>query len=144
MNRRTISREFFSTIAAVLVLGLSVMCAIQTALSAAYFVNERRAALTAILDGAVALTDRFAEAGYIVTRPLGDDRAQSARNGYELFNTSSGAMSVLIERTMSSTSSLSCWASRSWRTQAIFSSRLSLPLRPALYFQWAATPYSAT
>ena len=93
MNRRhTISREFFSTIAAVLVLGLSVMCAIQTALSAAYFVNERRAALTAILDGAVALTDRFAEAGYIVTRPLGDDRAQSARSGYELFNTSSGAM----------------------------------------------------
>ena len=73
-------------------LGLSVMCAIQTALSAAYFVNERRAALTAILDGAVALTDRFAEAGYIVTRPLGDDRAQSARSGYELFNTSSGAM----------------------------------------------------
>ena len=93
MNRRhTISREFFSTIAAVLVLGLSVMCAIQTALSAAYFVNERRAALTAILDGAVALTDRFAEAGYIVTEPLGDDRAQSARRGYELFNTASGAM----------------------------------------------------
>ena len=96
MNRRhTISREFFSTIAAVLVLGLSVMCAIQTALSAAYFVNERRAALTAILDGAVALTDRFAEAGYIVTRPLGDDRAQSARSGYELFNTSSGAMVIV-------------------------------------------------
>ena len=93
MNRRhTISREFFSTIAVVLVLGLSVMCAIQTALSAAYFVNERRAALTAILDGAVALTDRFAEAGYIVTEPLGDDRAQSARRGYELFNTASGAM----------------------------------------------------
>ena len=93
MNRRhTISREFFSTIAAVLVLGLSVMCAIQTALSAAYFVNERRAALTAILDGAAALTERFAEAGYIVTEPLGDDRAQSARRGYELFNTSSGAM----------------------------------------------------
>mgnify|MGYP001851527269 FL=1 len=93
MNRRhTISREFFSTIAVVLVLGLSVMCAIQTALSAAYFVNERRAALTAILDGAAALTERFAEAGYIVTEPLGDDRAQSARRGYELFNTASGAM----------------------------------------------------
>ena len=93
MNRRnTISREFFSTIAGVLVLGLSVMCAIQTALSAAYFVNERRVALTAILDGASALTDRFAEAGYIVTEPLGSDRAQNARNGYELFNTTSGAM----------------------------------------------------
>ena len=93
MNRRhTISREFFGTIAVVLVLGLSVMCAIQTALSAAYFVSERRTALTAILDGATALSERFAEAGYIVTEPLGDDRAQSARNGYELFNTSSGAM----------------------------------------------------
>ena len=33
-RRNTISREFFATIAAVLVLGLSVMCAIQTALSA--------------------------------------------------------------------------------------------------------------
>ena len=35
-RRNTISREFFSTIAAVLVLGLGFMCAIQTALSAAY------------------------------------------------------------------------------------------------------------
>ena len=43
-RRNTISREFFSTIAVVLVLGLSVMCAIQTALSAAYFVQERRTA----------------------------------------------------------------------------------------------------
>ena len=43
-RRNTISREFFATIAAVLVLGLSVMCAIQTALSAAYFIRseERR------------------------------------------------------------------------------------------------------
>ena len=31
-RRNTISREFFATIAAVLVLGLSVMCAIQAAL----------------------------------------------------------------------------------------------------------------
>ena len=44
-RRNTISREFFSTIAVVLVLGLSVMCAIQTALSAAYFVQERCTAL---------------------------------------------------------------------------------------------------
>ncbi len=41
-RRNTISREFFATIAAVLVLGLSVMCAIQTALSAAYFIGERK------------------------------------------------------------------------------------------------------
>ena len=47
-RRNTISREFFSTIAVVLVLGLSVMCAIQTALSAAYFVQERRTALNAV------------------------------------------------------------------------------------------------
>lgn len=93
MNRRnTISREFFSTIAVVLILGLSVMCAIQTALSAAYFVTERRAALTAILDGASALSERFAEGGAIVTQPLGDERAQDARSGFELFNTASGAM----------------------------------------------------
>ena len=48
-RRNTISREFFSTIAVVLVLGLSVMCAIQTALSAAYFVQERCTALNDIL-----------------------------------------------------------------------------------------------
>ena len=91
-RRNTISREFFSTIAVVLILGLSVMCAIQTALSAAYFVGERRTALTAILDGASALSQRLAEGGDIVTKPLGDDRAQEARNGFELFNTTSGAL----------------------------------------------------
>ena len=91
-RRNTISREFFSTIAVVLILGLSVMCAIQTALSAAYFVGERRTALTAILDGASALSQRLAEEGDIVTKPLGDDRAQEARNGFELFNTTSGAL----------------------------------------------------
>mgnify|MGYP003219227846 CR=1 FL=1 len=41
-RRNTISREFFATIAAVLVLGLSVMCAIQAALSAAYRCAQRR------------------------------------------------------------------------------------------------------
>ena len=91
-RRNTISREFFSTIAVVLILGLSVMCAIQTALSAAYFVNERRSALTAILDGASAMSERFAEEGNIVTQPLGDDRARDARNGFDLFNTASGAL----------------------------------------------------
>ena len=49
-RRNTFSREFFSTIAVVLVLGLSVMCAIQTALSAAYFVQERCTALNDILN----------------------------------------------------------------------------------------------
>ncbi len=92
-RRNTISSEFFSTIAVVLVLGLSVMCAIQTALSAAYFVRERRTALTAILDGATALSERFAERGSIVTRPIDDDSLrESARDGFELFDTASGAL----------------------------------------------------
>ena len=50
MKRNTISREFFSTIAGVLVLGLMLLCAIQTALSTAYFYQERRDTLTSILD----------------------------------------------------------------------------------------------
>ena len=60
-RRNTISREFFATIAAVLVLGLSVMCAIQTALSAAYFISERKSSLTDVLNGATALSERFAD-----------------------------------------------------------------------------------
>ena len=97
-RRNTISREFFSTIAVVLILGLSVMCAIQTALSAAYFVSERHAALTAILDGATALSERFAEGGDIVTQPLGDDRARDVRSGFELFNTTSGALVFVVSQ----------------------------------------------
>ena len=51
MNRRnTISRELLSTIATVLVLGLAFMCVIQTALSAAYFIGERKSSLTDVLN----------------------------------------------------------------------------------------------
>lgn len=89
-RRNTISREFFVTIAAVLVLGLSFMCAIQTALSAAYFVEERKTSLTAILDGATALCERFANEGAIVTGPLDSDAISNARGGFELFTTASG------------------------------------------------------
>ena len=92
-RRNTISREFFSTIAVVLVLGLSVMCAIQTALSAAYFVQERRTALNDILNGASQLCERFAEDGSVLTRPLDDEKAREyARSGFDLFTTSSGAV----------------------------------------------------
>ena len=92
-RRNTISREFFSTIAVVLVLGLSVMCAIQTALSAAYFVQERRTALNDILNGASKLCETFAEDGSVLTRPLDNEQArQNARNGFDLFTTSSGAV----------------------------------------------------
>ena len=92
-RRNTISREFFATIAAVLVLGLSVMCAIQTALSAAYFVQERRTALNDILNGASKLCETFAEDGSVLTRPLDNEQAkENARNGFDLFTTSSGAV----------------------------------------------------
>ena len=41
-------------------------------------------------------------------------------------------------------SALERWLSKSWRTHASRSSSLSpLPVMPALYFQWAAMPYSA-
>ena len=92
-RRNTISREFFSTIAVVLVLGLSVMCAIQTALSAAYFVQERCTALNDILNGASKLCEKFAEDGSVLTRPLDNEQArENARNGFDLFTTSSGAV----------------------------------------------------
>ena len=92
-RRNTISREFFSTSAVVLVLGLSVMCAIQTALSAAYFVQERCTALNDILNGASKLCETFAEDGSVLTRPLDNEQArENARNGFDLFTTSSGAV----------------------------------------------------
>ena len=100
MNRRnTISRELLSTIATVLILGLTFMCVIQTALSAAYFVSERHASLNAVLDGATALSNRFADEGSIVTRPFSDDKTlQSAQNGFELFNTTSGALVYIADK----------------------------------------------
>ena len=70
-RRNTISREFFATIAAVLVLGLSVMCAIQAALSAAYFIGERKSSLTDVLNGATALSERFADEAPSSQSPAG-------------------------------------------------------------------------
>lgn len=97
-RRNTISREFFATIAAVLVLGLSVMCAIQTALSAAYFISERKSSLTDVLNGAAALSERFADEGSIVTKPLQDDDImERAQSGFELFNTASGALIFIAD-----------------------------------------------
>ena len=97
-RHNTISREFFATIAAVLVLGLSVMCAIQTALSAAYFIGERKSSLTDVLNGATALSERFADEGSIVTKPLqGEDVLERAHSGFELFNTASGALVFIAD-----------------------------------------------
>ena len=80
-RRNTISREFFATIAAVLVLGLSVMCAIQTALSAAYFIGERKSSLTDVLNGATALSERFADE--VRRRQCRLDRAHNAEPQHE-------------------------------------------------------------
>lgn len=102
-RRNTISREFFATIAAVLVLGLSVMCAIQTALSAAHFISERKSSLTDVLNGATALSERFADEGSVVTRPLqGEDLVERAHSGFELFNTTSGALIFIADKTAAS------------------------------------------
>lgn len=97
-RRNTISREFFATIAAVLVLGLSVMCAIQAALSAAYFIGRQQNSLTDVLNGATALSERFADEGSIVTKPLqGEDVLERAHSGFELFNTASGALVFIAD-----------------------------------------------
>ena len=60
MRSKTISREFFASVATVVILGLGVVCLSQTAMSVGYFASERRAALTGILDGAAAVSDQLA------------------------------------------------------------------------------------
>ena len=88
MRTKTISREFFSSVAAVLLLGLGVVCLCQTALSVAYFSTERRSALTGILDGASAMSEVLAEDGSTITEPIVDETLRDrAAKGLELFNT---------------------------------------------------------
>ena len=92
-RHQTVSAEFFTALATVLLLGLSLMCFMQVALSMAYFSWERQISLTAILDGATAFSERLAAQGSIVTRPITDKSVQeNAVSGYELFNTTSGAL----------------------------------------------------
>ncbi len=99
MQRKTISWEFFSSIAALLVVGLLVMGSIQTTLSGFYFSNERRTSLTSILDGATALSQTFAEYGSIVTQPIDDETAkEGARSGYALFHTTYNALVFVTDR----------------------------------------------
>ena len=99
-RRNTISREFFATIAAVLVLGLSVMCAIQAALSAAYFIGERKSSLTDVLNGATALSERFADEGSIVTKPLqGEDVLERAHSRIWPFSSAMNTRSCCIRGT---------------------------------------------
>ena len=90
MRARSISREFFSSVAAVVLLGLGVMCLSQTALSVSYFAAERRAALTGILDGATAISEQLAASGsgIVITQPIQDEGLrQRAQSWLELFNT---------------------------------------------------------
>ena len=90
---KSISLEFFSIIAAVLLIGLTVMCACQAGLSVAYFAGERQAALHAILDGAAAMGDRLASQGNIITSPISEEEKQeNAKTALELFDTATHSL----------------------------------------------------
>ena len=74
MRSKTISREFFASVATVVILGLGVVCLSQTAMSVGYFASERRAALTGILDGAAVISEQLAagegDSNIIITEPI--------------------------------------------------------------------------
>ena len=90
---KTFAGELFSSMAVMLLLGLALMCGIQTALSTVYFARERRAALTSVLDGAAMLSQRLAGEGTVVTLPDTDAALlQNARDRLALFETVSGAV----------------------------------------------------
>ena len=89
---RSVSGEVFATFASLLLVALVLMCMLQTGLSCAYFAQERKSALTAVLDGATAMAETYASEGNIVTLPGGDNElVERAKTGFELFNTSSDA-----------------------------------------------------
>ena len=51
-----------------------------------------------MLNGATALSERFADEGSIVTKPLQDDDImERAHSGFELFNTASGALIFIAD-----------------------------------------------
>ena len=68
---RSVSGEVFATFASLLLVALVLMCMLQTGLSCAYFAQERKSALTAVLDGATAMAETYASEGNIVTLPAG-------------------------------------------------------------------------
>ena len=70
---RSVSGEVFATFASLLLVALVLMCMLQTGLSCAYFAQERKSALTAVLDGATAMAETYASEGNIVTLPGGDN-----------------------------------------------------------------------
>lgn len=96
MRRHSISREFFSSTALVLLLSLTLMVGVQCAMSVGYFTSERRAALTSVLDAATALSEQFTDYGSDVTRPIADEAVRErVEAGFELFHTSS-AVTIFI------------------------------------------------
>ena len=96
---RSVSGEVFATFASLLLVALVLMCMLQTGLSCAYFAQERKSALTAVLDGATAMAETYASEGNIVTLPGGDNElVERAKTGFELFNTSSDALVFVADR----------------------------------------------
>lgn len=79
---RSVSGEVFATFASLLLVALVLMCMLQTGLSCAYFAQERKSALTAVLDGATAMAETYASEGNIVTLPGGDNElVERAKTG---------------------------------------------------------------
>ena len=96
---RSVSGEVFATFASLLLVALVLMCMLQTGLSCAYFAQERKSSLTAVLDGATAMAETYASEGNIVTLPGGDNElVERAKTGFELFNTSSDALVFVADR----------------------------------------------
>lgn len=96
---RSVSGEVFATFASLLLVALVLMCMLQTGLSCAYFAQERKSALTAVLDGATAMAETYASEGNIVTLLGGDNElVERAKTGFELFNTSSDALVFVADR----------------------------------------------
>ena len=101
MRAKSISREFFTSVAAVVILGLGVMCLSQAALSISYFASERRTALTGILDGAAAVSQQLADSSsnIVITQPIQDETLrQRAQRGLELFNTATQTLLFVTDR----------------------------------------------
>ena len=97
---KSISKEIFTSTALILLLSLTLMGGVLCALSMAYFSQERRTALTSVLDASTALSNRFAAMGRDITKPIADDELrESIENGFELFHTSSDVTVFVADET---------------------------------------------
>ncbi len=99
-QNKSISREIFSSTALILLTSLLLMGGVLCTLSMAYFARERHNALTSVLDAATALSERFAENGQDVTKPIPDEALRkSVESGFELFHTSSDVAVFVVDGT---------------------------------------------